>query len=392
MLIWIRTPAALPKRTIWYCTDMKTFCILPMSRIIVFFCLLSVFIGCGEFVGTDKDEDPDTGSIEKLEIFLCDYNLHQFYNTVAMDNSVSCSVIYNKWHGDGTIKVRGDSSRLYLKKSFMLKVDGKKYVLERGEENGGIYNRIAMRAYQLAGVTACDTESIALYVNEEYLGCYNLITYYDEDIMGGELYKCYFTDYDHMENNHPITSLSKKKFPDDDNFVNLGLLIAAVVNLSDEEWHKFVLENVDVEHMAAYMAVHDFLTVIDTGCTNFYMHYDGKYRIVPWDNEQCLRENRNNYYPCNDNQLIRRLATVAEIKTAYNQIMQALFTGGGAECILDQLSAEATTMFDNLVPAMENDPVFHMSRQEFMQIKAYVLAYLDKNTGRAAEADKLILH
>ena len=363
-----------------------------MVRYTLCFYIMVFLTSCGEFVGSDKDDDPDTDSIEKLEIFLDDDNLHQFYNTVALDNSVSCSVIYNKWHGDGTIKVRGDSSRLYMKKSFMLKVDGKKYVLERGEENGGIYNRIAMRAYQLAGVNACNTESIALYVNEEYLGCYNLITYYDEDIMGGELYKCYFTDYDHMENNHPITSLSKKKFPDDDNFVNLGLLIAAVVNLSDEEWHKFVLENVDVEHMAAYMAVHDFLTVIDTGCTNFYMHYDGIYRIVPWDNEQCMRENRNNYYPCNDNQLIRRLATVAEIKTAYNQIMQKLFTGGGSSCILEQLSAEAATMFDNLVPAMENDPVFHMSRQDFMQIKAYVLAYLDKNTGRAAEADKLILH
>ena len=274
----------------------------------------------------------------------------------------------------------------------MLKINGKKYVLERGEDNGGIYNRIAMRAYQLAGVTACDTESIALYINDEYLGCYNLITYYDEDVMGGELYKCYFTDFDHMENNHPITSMSKKKFPEDDNFVNLGILISAVVNLSEDEWCQFVLKNVDVEQTVLYMVVHDFLTVIDTGCTNFYMHYDGRYRIIPWDNEQCMRKNREDYFPCHDNQLIRRLAAVPEVKTAYNQKMNELFIGGGSTCILDTLKDEASSMFDNLCTAMENDPVFATSRQDLMRTKNYVLAYLDKNTGRATEADKLILH
>lgn len=374
----------------WYFTDMRIAILCHFIRYALLFCVLSAFIGCGEF--TTKDDDIDIGDIEKLEVFLSDDNLQRFYNTIALDTSVSCSVIYNNWYGAGTIKVRGDSSRLYLKKSFMLKIGGKKYVLERGEDNGGIYNRIAMRAYQLAGVTACDTESIALYINDEYLGCYNLITYYDEDIIGGELYKCYFTDYDHMENNHPITSLSKKKFPEDDNFVNLGILISAVINLSDDEWCQFVLKNIDVEQTVLYLVVHDFLAVIDTGCTNFYMHYDGKYRIVPWDNEQCMRKNRKEYYPCNDNQLIRRLAAVPEVKAAYNNKMQKLFVGGGTECILDQLQTEATNMFDNLATAMESDPVFSTSRSDFMKIKTYVLDYFDQNTGRATEVDALTLH
>ena len=49
-------------------------------------------------------------------------------------------------------------------------------------------------------------------------------------------------------------------------------------------------------------------------------------------------------------------------------------------------------MFDNLATAMGSDPKFATSRQDFMKIKTYVLNYLDKNTGRAAEVDKLILH
>ncbi|MBQ3713595.1 MAG: CotH kinase family protein [Spirochaetia bacterium] len=357
----------------------------------LFIIFISLF-SCGEFVGMEDDK-VDTGKVQKLEIFLPGDNLGRFYSTMTLDTQFSCSVIFDEWHGDGTIKIRGDTSRIRAnKKSFTLKIKGKKFMLERGEENGGLYNRIAMRAYQLAGLPACDTESVGLFLNDEYLGCYNLITYYDENEMGGELYKCYFVDYDHIENNHPIYSLSKKKFPDDDNFVNISNLLVALTTFSDEKWRQFVLENVDVEKMASYLAVHDFFTVNDTSCSNYYLYYDGKYKLLPWDHEQCLSEKRNNYMPCDDNQLVRRLATVPEVKAAYNDKMQKLFTGGGTECILNQLQTEVATMFDNLATAMESDPKFATSRQDFMKIKTYVLNYLDKNTGRAAEVDKLILH
>ena len=354
--------------------------------------ILLSLTSCGEFAGL-KEDDTDTGNVEKLEVFLDGDDLNRFYSTIALDTSVSCSVIYDGWHGDGTIKVRGETSRIHSdKKSFTLKIDGKKYMLERGQENGGLYNRIIMRAYQLAGLPACDTESIGLFLNGEYLGCYNLITYYDENIIGGELYKCYFPHFDHMENNHPITSLSKKKFPDDDeNLVNLGILVAAVTNLSYDEWHRFVLKNVDVEQMAAYMVVHDFFTVTDTKRTNYYMHYDGKYRMLPWDNENCMMEDRSDYNPFDDNQIVARLSEIPEIKAAYNRIMGDLFTGGGSTCILDTLKDEAAAMFDNLCTAMEQDPVYGTSRQDFARIKAYVLSYLDKDTGRSAERDKLVL-
>ncbi|MBR0318486.1 MAG: CotH kinase family protein [Spirochaetia bacterium] len=306
---------------------MKITLLRHIPKPVLLLCVLAFVVSCGEF--TTKDDKVDTGKIKKIEVFLSDENLRCFYSTMTLDTQVSCSVIFDEWHGDGTIKVRGDTSRMYPKKSFTLKIDGKKYMLERGEENGGLYNRIAMRAYQLAGVTACDTESVGLFLNDEYLGCYNLITYYDEDEMGGELYKCYFVEYDHMENNHPIYSLSEKKFPDDDNFMNMSNLLAALTTFSDEKWRQFVLENVDLEKMASYLVVHDFLTVKDTSCSNYYLYYNGKYKLVPWDHEQCLLKDRSKYHLCDDNQLIRRLVAVPELKAAYNNKMQKLFKGGG---------------------------------------------------------------
>ena len=351
--------------------------------------LLSI-LSCGQF--TTKDDDVDTGDVSEVRIFLSQDKLQRLYGSVATDSYTSCTIEKGKWHGDADIKVRGLSSRMLHKKSFALKIGGRKYMLERGQENGGLYNRIAMRAYQLAGVTACDTESVVLFLNDEYLGCYNLITFYDPDFMAGELYKCWFSSTSDMGANHLLSSRSEKKFPDDEDMSNLEHLVYACSSMSASEWRAFVLEKVDIEKTAAYLVVHDFLTVIDTSRTNYYIQFDGKYRLIPWDHEQCMLKKRADYILCGDNQLVCQLAKVPEFKAAYNQKMQELFTGGGSSCILDQLKEEAAPMFDNLCTAMESDPKYGTSKQEFMNIKAYVLDYLDKNTGRAAEKDKLILH
>ena len=374
-----------------YCTDMRNFFLRHITRFVFLFCILAVVVGCGEFVGI-KDDDTDISGVEKVQIRISKDKVHWLYKSVTENIYTPCILEKGEWCGDAVIKVRGDTSRRYPKKSFGLKINGRKYMLERGEENGGIYNRIAMRAYQLAGVPACDTESVGLFLNDSYLGCYNFITYYDRDILKGELYKCSIHDYDHMANSHPLRARSDKKYPNDGDFSNLEHLIAVLTTFSDEDWRQFVLDNVDIEEVASYLVVHDFLTVTDTLGSNFYIQYDGKYRLIPWDNERCLLEKRSNYKLCSDNQLIRRLAAVPEVKAIYNQKMQSLFTGGGDTCILDALQAEASAMFDNLATAMESDPAFGTSRQEFMKIKEYVFNYLDKTTGRASEGDKLVLH
>ncbi|MBR0318485.1 MAG: CotH kinase family protein [Spirochaetia bacterium] len=303
-----------------------------------------------------------------------------------------CILKKDKWRGDAVIKIRGNTSRREYKKSFGLKIDKNKYMLERGEENGGLYNRIVMRAYQLAGVPACSIESVGLFLNDSYLGCYNFITYYRENILKGELYKCRFHDSELMVNNHPLRDKSKKEYPDDGDFSSLELLIIAATKYSDSDWRQFVKKNVDIEEIASYMVVHDFFTVVDTRGANFYINYCGKYRLIPWDNERCMLKNSSAFTLCDDNKLIRQLAAVPEVKEAYNRRMQELFTGSGATCILDQLQSEAAVMFDDLATAMENDPKYCTSKSDFMKIKGYVLNYLDKDTGRAAEGDKLVLH
>ena len=306
-------------------------------------------------------------------MFLSDENLMRLYSSVSISDSVSCSVIYEKWRGEGKLKVRGYTSRMHPKKSFQLKIDGRKYVLERGDEVAGISNRIAMRAQQLAGLPACDTQTIGLFLNDEYLGCYNLITYYDEDILGGELYKSYFKDYDHMENNHPLRSLCEKKFPEDDDFSNLENLLAAVTTYSPVKWRDYVLKNVDIEKVASYLAVHDFLLVEDTFMTNLYIAYNKKFYLLPWDNESCMGYNDKGYEMGGDNQLTKRLIAVPEVKAAYNRKMKELFMDDG---ILSTLRADTVKMFEEADTAMKNDPNFRDGYKKFLTEKERFLKFL----------------
>jgi len=345
-----------------------------MTRLALLFCILVAVAGCGEFVSS-KDDEVSIGKAQKLELFLSEDNLMRLYSSVAISDSVSCSVIYEKWRGEGKIKVRGYTSRMHSKKSFQLKIDGKKYVLERGDEVAGISNRIAMRAQQLAGLPACDTETVGLFLNDEYLGCYNLITYYDEDILGGELYKAYFKDYDNMENNHPLRSLCEKKFPEDDDFSNLENLLAAMTSTLDNnaKWQEWVNKNVDIEKVASYLAVHDFLMVEDTFMTNLYIAYNKKFYLLPWDNESCMGYNEKGYDMGGDNQLTKRLVAVPEIKSAYNRRMKELFMDDG---ILSTLKADAEKMFAAADTAMKNDPNFTDGYDKYLKTKERFLKFL----------------
>lgn len=353
--------------------------ILKISLILSLSLLL---FSCGEFVGFADNDDPDVGKVDKVKLHLGERDLETLYSSVSQDTYADCRVEKEGWRGDGKIKVRGYTSRMHHKKSFMLKIDGKKYVLERGQTAGGVDNRIAMRAYRLAGLPSCDTETIALFINDEYLGCYNFIYYYDEDEIDGELYKCHFKEHLDMGSDNPLASVSEKKFPDDNDMSNLEHLVSACVTKTDAEWADFVRRYVKIHEVATYLAVHNFLTVKDTASTNYYICFDDMYYFLPWDNEMCIYMDISGYELTGANQLVRRLFQVPELKAAYNSRMNELFINPGPENILAQLRSEAIEMYEEADKPVKEDPVYGSYYREFVDKKKEAADYLDSTSGR----------
>ena len=129
----------------------------------------------------------------------------------------------------------------------------------------------------------------------------------------------------------------------------------------------------DVEKVATYLAVHDFLLVNDTFRTNLYIAYNKKYYLLPWDNESCMGYNERTYEMGGDNQLTRRLVSVPEIKAAYNRRMKELFIDDG---ILSSLKADTEKMFATADTAMRNDPNFKDGYGKYLKEKEWFLRFL----------------
>ena len=239
--------------------------------LIVTTCFLLAFSSCGEFIGFDDPEQPDLGDINKIKIYLSEEEKNKLYNTLFDQDYAHCTYKEDGHVYDGWIKIRGDLSRAYPKKSFTLKFvygsDEKKYSLDASyKDPSQARNRLALEAYRYMGLPVPETEAVALFINDTYIGCYTKIELYTEGMLSpvfgkAEMFKCKFED---MGNDFPIHYLSEKKIIEDDDFSSLDRLISYAENMNDRQWLDFVENNFDIELTAKYLFVHSYLSVTDT--------------------------------------------------------------------------------------------------------------------------------
>lgn len=250
------------------------------------------FLSCGNFIGFDDIGEPDTGRVKKIHLYMSDEGLDKLYNSLAEDDYAHALYRDGKYACDSWIKIRGDVSRAYPKKSFTLKFESpehdEKYALSASFKDPSlIRNRLAMAAYRYMGLASPAVEGAALFINDSYTGYYTKLDLYSEEGLRKEygkleLFKCKF---DSMGNDFPLHWLSEKQFPDKADFSSLNILISCAKYMNESEWNSFVQNNFDIERTAAYLFVHNFLAVTDTVQKNFNIVYNGKYSFLPWDNE-----------------------------------------------------------------------------------------------------------
>ena len=370
--------------------------------------VLVQLLACGNFLGFSSLPEPDLGNIPKTKLYLDDLSLRKLYESVSEDDYAPCIYVDGGERTRAWIKVRGFTSRLDPKKSFTLKLvsGGNKTLFSLERVTGsGANNRLAMYAYTIAyrsgdpttvkALPAPSVNSTALFINDEYLGCYNWIEMYSEDNLRdhyheqyAELFKAHFLE---MGYDFPLHYLSEKKFPDDLNFTALDTLIYNAKNMDAAHWANWVATHIDREDIVKYLAVHNYLGVHDTSWSNFFIYDYGKMLILPWDNEDSFKLTIQSY--AGNNLLTRRLLEEPAIRSDYNSEMKRLFVTDAAsysdlvsqldldepeltENIIDDLITEAERIFAEIDRAMYYDPTFYVTYEGFLAGKLGILNFL----------------
>lgn len=346
-------------------------------------CLLT---SCGEFGGFSSFSKADTGSITKVEAYFTEENLAKFYDSVSQpeEDYAQCTVTMGKHTYQGWMKVRGYTSRGEPKKNFTLriKVGGEKVKYALMHEAGTWFkNRILMYAYNnyvYKGASlhaAPETEPVALFVNDEYIGYYAKVDMYSESQLhaykkgsSSELFKILINDFD----GDPQHERSEKKFPKDKNYSSLDLLITNLNHMNDEEWNAWVEKYIDVDDFIRYMVVHDFFGVGDTESHNYYIYNYGKLVFLPWDHEEGMELEYDCFF--GDNKLVRRILAVPSVNAAYTQAMKDFMADAD---FLSSLKNKVNEWYDESYLAIKNDPVFYYSIEDARKSRDYIINFID---------------
>ncbi|HTL18139.1 MAG TPA: CotH kinase family protein, partial [Patescibacteria group bacterium] len=149
---------------------------------------------------------------------------------------------------------------------------------------------MAYELYRLAGVPACLTEHVRLWVDGRLYGYYLVIEQPNKSFLArntrndnGSLYKVYWM-YQGLVNQH-----HKKTKPTSD-YNDLVSLESGLTGCSGEEQWQFIQKHFNVDEFNGYYAVNMCIENWDGFFNNYFLYHDekgtGKWEMYPWDEDK----------------------------------------------------------------------------------------------------------
>jgi len=149
---------------------------------------------------------------------------------------------------------------------------------------------MAYELYRLAGVPACLTEHLRLWVDGRLAGYYLVIEQPNKSFLArnkrndaGSLYKVYWM-YQGLVDQHRKKT---RRATEPDDLVNLE---AGLTKTSGEQQWQFIQKNFNVDEFAGYYAVNMCIENWDGFFNNYYLYHDekdtDKWEMYPWDEDK----------------------------------------------------------------------------------------------------------
>ncbi len=203
---------------------------------------------------------------------------------------------------DVRIRIRGDGTRGYPKKSIKISFDGDPFSNGRDELNlnADYLDKTYMRTYlssrlmSEAGIKCFDAEHVRLFVNGEYAGLYVSIENVTADYLEsrgydrkGNLYKA-STDgsclsiFDDVYAYYWEKKTNKNKSRED-----LAILIDSLNHVPDNQYYDLVHRLFNYDEMINIICMNMLIANGSTYSHNYFMYHDirrsGKWTMLPWD-------------------------------------------------------------------------------------------------------------
>ncbi len=332
--------------------------------------------------------------------------LGQIYESPHETIYIACELVYQGqvWH-NARLRLRGDSSRDYPKKSYQVNFDADERFYGRDRINlisewrDASYCRefLSYDTFLRAGLDASRTWFARVYINDVYMGLYLDVEQVDEHLLArsalddsSSVYKAEFDDAMLLEGER-VDSLWTKETNKTTGFYDLSDLIEWINNVPDESFFAELDEKFDREQLARHLAVNTLITNSSTYYHNYFLVHDlhpgGRWRILPWDMDRSYRAyygySSPNYFVCSHptkqevNELIRRCWRDANMRDLIFANVTGIIDSLMVQSYYDSLVANLDTL---LQVAVEQDTYKQYTTQEFHDALGAIPNYVE---GRA---------
>ncbi len=269
---------------------------MPPRRRLILCSLLAVAALIPSAAAAGREAPPDY-------FIACDPDSFTYiYDNWWLDHEVPCQLTIDgvTWP-DCRLRIRGDSSRQYPKKSLKIKTDGADFpdgndVLNFNADwldRSYLRTVLATTVFKRAGVPCFDAAHARLHLNGEFLGLYIRVQNMDAAFLAangldpsGNLYKATH-DGASLTPEEDLHALWEKKTNEDGDWSDLEALVADLAAVSDPDFAAWAAGALDLPEVTSLVACNALLGNGSTYYHNYYMYRDpagtGVWSVFPWD-------------------------------------------------------------------------------------------------------------
>ena len=314
-----------------------------IKKIFSFLAISLILSSCSE------DFKPHVLPLNTYHIYCDSLALDAIHEHFKENIYVDAAIEHKQLKRKSKLRIRGDSSREYPKKSLKVKITEGMRLFETKKFNfNAEYNDLSFSHSYLSSLVfkeigyPCFSSSYAkLFVNNAFHGLFLEIENMDKDFLirnglnpKGDLFKA-TKDGACLYSVDEVDSKWERKTNKKSSWQPLMKLIEQINSVADEDFFVFINENFNYTKLIDYLAVNIFIANGSTNYHNYYLYRDaennGKWLLFPWDLDKTL--SYYNWKPFayhstssdweNDNPLIERCYLN---ETIYQDVKQRLLS------------------------------------------------------------------